>query len=116
MTELVRTESDIQLSAFPWRIYLAGGCFDQPWVSKIKAGSVIVVNVSRMNVLRTDMPKLSPRNAADPSAHDVQDSFGTRDQHAPGTVMMPPYHFTQKSAISSSLPGWHGALGPARPA
>lgn len=31
--------------AFPWRICLAGGWLDQPWVSKLCAGPVIVVNI-----------------------------------------------------------------------
>ena len=30
---------------FPWRICLLGGWMDQPFVSKIYPGSVIVVNV-----------------------------------------------------------------------
>lgn len=33
------------LNAFPWRICLAGGWLDQPWVSEVVPGSVIVVNV-----------------------------------------------------------------------
>jgi len=33
------------VDAFPWRICLAGGWLDQPWVSKHCPGSVIVVNV-----------------------------------------------------------------------
>eukprot|EP01062_Namystynia_karyoxenos_P025936 TRINITY_DN20303_c0_g1_i1.p1 TRINITY_DN20303_c0_g1~~TRINITY_DN20303_c0_g1_i1.p1 ORF type:complete len:273 (+),score=65.97 TRINITY_DN20303_c0_g1_i1:97-915(+) len=33
------------LYAFPWRICLAGGWLDQPWVSKVHPGGVIVVNI-----------------------------------------------------------------------
>jgi len=33
------------LHAFPWRICLAGGWLDQPWVSSIHPGCTIVVNV-----------------------------------------------------------------------
>lgn len=33
------------LHAFPWRVCLAGGWLDQPWVSKLSPGGVIVVNV-----------------------------------------------------------------------
>lgn len=33
------------LYAFPWRVCLAGGWLDQPWVSKLSPGGVIVVNV-----------------------------------------------------------------------
>jgi len=33
------------LNAFPWRICLAGGWLDQPWVSSVFPGSVIVVNI-----------------------------------------------------------------------
>ncbi|GBG29981.1 Ethanolamine-phosphate cytidylyltransferase [Hondaea fermentalgiana] len=33
------------LNGFPWRICLAGGWLDQPWVSSVLPGSVIVVNV-----------------------------------------------------------------------
>ncbi|KAG8467645.1 hypothetical protein KFE25_006697 [Diacronema lutheri] len=36
---------DDDLRAFPWRICLAGGWLDQPWVSQLHAGPVIVVNV-----------------------------------------------------------------------
>lgn len=39
------TEEDHQLHGFPWRICLAGGWLDQPWVSEICPGSCIVVNV-----------------------------------------------------------------------
>lgn len=38
-------EEDHQLNGFPWRICLAGGWLDQPWVSEISAGSCIVLNV-----------------------------------------------------------------------
>lgn len=34
-----------ELHAFPWRICLAGGWLDQPWVSKVHSGCVVVVNI-----------------------------------------------------------------------
>eukprot|EP00750_Incisomonas_marina_P015527 INCI18353.1.p1 GENE.INCI18353.1~~INCI18353.1.p1 ORF type:complete len:382 (+),score=48.58 INCI18353.1:124-1269(+) len=33
------------LNAFPWRLCLAGGWLDQPWVSSVFPGSVVVVNI-----------------------------------------------------------------------
>lgn len=38
-------KEDSDLRGFPWRICLAGGWLDQPWVSQICPGSCIVVNV-----------------------------------------------------------------------
>eukprot|EP01064_Diplonema_japonicum_P019220 TRINITY_DN2790_c0_g1_i2.p1 TRINITY_DN2790_c0_g1~~TRINITY_DN2790_c0_g1_i2.p1 ORF type:complete len:262 (+),score=30.17 TRINITY_DN2790_c0_g1_i2:61-846(+) len=41
------------LHHFPWRICLAGGWLDQPWVSKLHPGSVIVVNVHPHEMFKT---------------------------------------------------------------
>ncbi|KAJ1633784.1 hypothetical protein T492DRAFT_978858 [Pavlovales sp. CCMP2436] len=38
-------QEDEDLHAFPWRICLAGGWLDQPWVSAVHPGPVLVVNV-----------------------------------------------------------------------
>jgi len=49
----VRSSTDLKLQlnkdssvyGFPWRICLAGGWLDQPWVSEIYPGAVIVLNI-----------------------------------------------------------------------
>lgn len=38
-------DSDHDFDLFPWRICLAGGWLDQPWVSALHSGPVVVVNV-----------------------------------------------------------------------
>eukprot|EP00656_Telonema_subtile_P039845 TRINITY_DN44928_c0_g1_i2.p1 TRINITY_DN44928_c0_g1~~TRINITY_DN44928_c0_g1_i2.p1 ORF type:complete len:262 (+),score=51.25 TRINITY_DN44928_c0_g1_i2:175-960(+) len=43
--EAIGTLETEDLHAFPWRVCLAGGWLDQPWVSSISPGSTIVVNV-----------------------------------------------------------------------
>jgi len=48
------TEDKIEdLYAFPWRICLAGGWLDQPWVSEVCPGNVIVVNVLPHEAFKT---------------------------------------------------------------
>jgi hypothetical protein len=43
--EMDRSQPQVdEFDAFPWRICLAGGWLDQPWVSKLHPGPVIVVN------------------------------------------------------------------------
>eukprot|EP01050_Picozoa_sp_SAG11_P012080 SAG11_NODE_1320_length_5208_cov_5.188687_7_plen_260_part_00 len=44
---------DGDLRGFPWRICLAGGWLDQPWVSQITPGPVIVVNVHPHDQFKT---------------------------------------------------------------
>ena len=39
--------------AFPWRICLAGGWLDQPWVSELHPGCVITVNVKHNKEFKT---------------------------------------------------------------
>lgn len=52
MPEAAAAEVD-DLTLFPWRICLAGGWLDQPWVSSLHPGLVIVVNVEPHPVFKT---------------------------------------------------------------
>jgi cytidyltransferase-like protein len=100
-SELEKIADEVEdLHAFPWRICLAGGWLDQPWVSQVHAGCVVVVNVMPHEQFKT-------RSGLATSSRQVgMRLWGTRSRQAQGPPRdVPPIELAKLLFGAENPPG-----------